>query len=131
MTGFEMHWGEWTAEGLYLFLLILLLVLTVVEWRRAYYIEGRRLLVIPILAAPWVVELLLGIAFPFGGHRGAPGWIGQAIEVAAIANPVLWVAVFMWLYRAWRCILPFVAFNLCVAAPVSLFAGCSWAGACL
>src|ERR1017187_2174546 len=120
MSDLEMHWSEWVGEAVYLVLLILLLGLTVVEWRRAYRILGMRLFVLLIIAVPWIAELAIGLAHPFSQHRGGPPWIGQTIEIAAVENPVLWIAALLGLSRAWRCVLPFVAFNLFVAPVVTI-----------
>ncbi len=130
MSALEMHWADWLGEALYLVLLILLLGLTAIEWRRRQRIEGQSLYALLIITIPWIAELALGLTHPFGQRRGEPSWIGHAIEISALANPILWVAAILGLRRAWRCVLPFVTFNVLVAPVVTLYAACSWAGAC-
>jgi hypothetical protein len=130
MSNLELYWGQWVAEALYLALLALLLVLTGMESRKAYRIEGRRAFFVILLIVPWVVDIFLGYTHEFGERRGGPAWVGQAIDLAAIANPVLWVAALITLRRSWRFVLPFVAFNIFVAPLAIIYSSCSWAGAC-
>lgn len=57
-------------------------------------------------------------------------WVGTAITIAAIANPILWLTAIVWLKRARQCLVPFVVFNILITPFATILAGCDWAGAC-
>ncbi len=130
MSSLEAHWGEWTALAVYLVLLALLLVLTVIEGRNAYGREGFRLWILPLLVVPWVAIIVLGSTHPYGQSRGGPAWVGQAMGLLMFATPVLWIAALTVFIRSWRCVVPFIVFNLLTAPLAIIYGSCMWAGAC-
>jgi hypothetical protein len=114
----------------WLALVVVLLGLTAMGWKRAYGVVGKRLYLLPCVTVPWIVELVPAFSRPGGRMHGGPAWVDEAIMIGALANPVLWIVALLVLWRAWRCAVPFVGANLLVAPFATIAAGCGWAGAC-
>jgi hypothetical protein len=118
---------------LFLFVPVLLIVLSAAGLSDAYKVEGRKVLLLLLLVVPWMVDLILG--YGFAGHPGrsnaGPFWVGPAILVAALANPVLWGLALVRFRGVRRQVAPFLWFNVLIAPFAALIAALSHAGASL
>jgi hypothetical protein len=123
--------GNWIVPALYLAVLLALLGVAGIRLRSAAREEGWKLLGLAVLPLPWIAQIALGETHKFGQVHHGPTWAPQAMGSALIANFVLWLVAIAWLWRARRCVVPFVAANVLVMPIATLTGACDWAGACL
>ncbi|HXQ09385.1 MAG TPA: hypothetical protein VN805_00120 [Caulobacteraceae bacterium] len=121
--------GTWILPAMLLALIGGLLGLAARRIPAGFRAEGWKLLLLVLVPLPWLVEIALAQAYPSGEVHGGPVWVERLAGYAMLANPVLWAAAMILLWKARRCVVPFLLANLVLALGATAWFGAQWAGA--